>query len=59
MNEIRDKKQLKGQAELLGAIAKITREYYDKLSKVIRERKNSYNLKYWDDFIRSSSFKNI
>ena len=36
MNEIRDKKQLKGQAELLGAIAKITREYYDKLSKVIR-----------------------
>lgn len=36
MNEIREKKSVKGQAELLGAISKLTKEYYEKLSKVVR-----------------------
>lgn len=47
MSELRDKKMIKSQPQLLGAIAKATRDYYEKLSKVIRERKNAYNLQYW------------
>lgn len=59
MNELRSRKSIKSQDELLGTIATTTKRYYDKLSKVVRERQNSYELKYWEDFIRSPSFKNV
>lgn len=59
MNELRSRKSIKSQDELLGTIATATKRYYEKLSKVVRERQNSYELKYWEDFIRSPSFKNV
>lgn len=50
---------VKGQAQLLGAIAKVTRAHYKKLQQAMEEKKNSYNLKYWEVFISSPSFKTV
>lgn len=59
MSELKAKKAVKGQDELLGKIADITKQFYDKLCKVIQERDNKYQLKYWEDFVYSPSFKNV
>lgn len=44
---------------MIGKIADATKKYYEKLSKVIQERENSYKLNYWEDFVYSPSFKNV
>ena len=60
MNELRaNKPPIKGQEELIGKIADVTKKYYEKLSRVIQQRENSYDLKYWEDFVYSPSFKNV
>ena len=59
MNELRTRKPIKGQAELLGNIAAITTKYYDTLSHTVRKRKNNYGLLYWEEFLMSPSFEHV
>lgn len=59
MNELRSKKDRKLQKEILGSLIKLVETYYKKLSRSIREKENSYNLKYWQQFINSASYKSL
>lgn len=59
MNELRSKKDRKFQKEILGSMVKLVENYYKKLSRSIREKENSYSLKYWQQFINSQSYKSL
>lgn len=59
MNELRSKKERKFQKEILGSLIKLVETYYNKLSKSVRDKENSYNLKYWQYFINSPSYKSL
>lgn len=40
-------------------MVKLVETYYKKLSRSIREQDNSYNLKYWKEFVASQSYKSL
>jgi len=40
-------------------MVKLVETYYKKLSKSIRDNENSYNLKYWQHFVNSQSYKSL
>jgi|JI61114BRNA_FD_contig_31_4232680_length_614_multi_1_in_0_out_0_2 hypothetical protein len=40
-------------------MVKLVENYYKKLSKSIRDKENSYNLKYWQQFTNSQSYKSL
>ena len=40
-------------------MVKLVETYYKKLSRSIREQENSYNLKYWKEFVASQSYKSL
>ena len=59
INEICEKKTRKFQGELIGHLIKIVRQKFDELIEAIKEKQNVYKLKYWNEFLQSSAFKNL